>query len=91
MTTRFKIIFHLNIVKVCALRCILDVIAFFRYIYAPVPTFIDLGAKPGPCLVPRRPLTDEKRHPQCSTEKSPPPDRAIERTNCLQDCQNGAQ
>ena len=25
---------HLNIVKVCALHCIWDAIAFFRYIYA---------------------------------------------------------
>ena len=55
-----------------------------------VATVIDLGTKPSPLLVPRRPLTDEKMSPKCFMEKSPLPDRAIERTNRLQDCQYGA-
>ena len=57
----------------------------------PIATFADLGAKPDPPRCPGRPLTDEKIGSKCLMEKSPPPDRAIERTNCLQDCPNGAQ
>ena len=57
----------------------------------PVATFIDLGAKPGPPRCPEGGGTDEKMRPKCFMEKNPPPDRAIERTNRLQDCQHGAQ
>ena len=64
---------------------------FFGYIYAFNCNFFDLGAKPGPPRCPEEGGTDEKIRPKCSMEKSLPPDRAIERTNGLQDCQNDAQ
>ena len=57
----------------------------------PIATFIDLGAKPGLPRFPEGGVTDEKKHLKCLMEKSPPPYGVIERTNRLQDCQNGVQ
>ena len=64
---------------------------FFAIFMLPIAILLALGSKTKLAKVPREVVVDAKMRPKCLTGKSPPPDRAIERTNGLQDCQNGAR
>ena len=81
-----------NIIKICALHCILAAVEFlWLHLCFQLATFSIWEQNQVRQGAPKRRVTDEQMRPKCSTEKSPPPDRAIERTNGLQDCQNDAQ